>query len=179
MEGFRDLILAEGFRRLSVGEVAVRLRCSRSTLYAIAPTKEDLVVIAVRDYLTVATEDSIARAEATEGALEQIWEFMSAIGEWQRSGSVTFWQDVAASPRVRALVDADQGPANDYVRSCFERGVASGEFRPMHAGLAVRMTWALAAVTQDPELLGRLDVGMDEALEEFHRLMRWGLEKRD
>lgn len=41
LDGLEEIFREEGFRRLTIGELATRLRCSRSTLYAMAPTKEE------------------------------------------------------------------------------------------------------------------------------------------
>ena len=41
-----DLVVAEGFRHLTVDQVAARLNCSKRSLYALAASKEQLAVLA-------------------------------------------------------------------------------------------------------------------------------------
>ena len=43
-----DIVLTEGFADLQMSDLAARLSCSKSTLYAIAPSKEQLIVSIVR-----------------------------------------------------------------------------------------------------------------------------------
>jgi AcrR family transcriptional regulator len=38
-----EIVLAEGFLDLQMSDLAARLNCSNSTLYAIAPSKEQLL----------------------------------------------------------------------------------------------------------------------------------------
>ena len=37
-----EIFFEQGYRRITVGALAARLRCSRATLYALAPSKEEL-----------------------------------------------------------------------------------------------------------------------------------------
>ena len=51
-----DLFLVEGFARLTLDEVAARLGCSKRTLYALADSKEQLAVRAVRFFFKRSTD---------------------------------------------------------------------------------------------------------------------------
>lgn len=42
LDTLMELVLAEGIRNLTIGEIAARLRCSRRRLYEIAQTKEEI-----------------------------------------------------------------------------------------------------------------------------------------
>ena len=45
-----DYLLRHGFGRLTVEDLARELHCSKSTLYQLAPSKSELVVLAVRQF---------------------------------------------------------------------------------------------------------------------------------
>ena len=51
-----EMVLVEGFSRLTMDQVAARLNCSKRTLYALAASKEQLAVLAVRHFFRRATE---------------------------------------------------------------------------------------------------------------------------
>ncbi|MGN0066022.1 MAG: TetR/AcrR family transcriptional regulator, partial [Nocardioides sp.] len=55
VDGLVELFLAEGFLPFSLEDLAVRLKCSKSTLYSLAPSKEQLFVTVVRNYFRRAT----------------------------------------------------------------------------------------------------------------------------
>ena len=59
------LLLSEGFAHLTLDEIAARLRCSKSTLYTLAGSKEQLDKIA-KDY--AAYYSSYARQPCTSSA---------------------------------------------------------------------------------------------------------------
>lgn len=56
----QDLVLAEGFARLTVDDLAARLQCSKSTLYAVSSSKGYLVTKALRHFF----RDATSRIEA-------------------------------------------------------------------------------------------------------------------
>ena len=47
------LMAAEGFAGFTLDEIALRMHCSKTTLYALADTKQDLVVEVVKQYLSL------------------------------------------------------------------------------------------------------------------------------
>ena len=52
------LLLREGFADLTIEELASRLHCSKTTLYQLAPSKAELVTVAVRQFFRAATAGS-------------------------------------------------------------------------------------------------------------------------
>ncbi len=74
------LLLAEGFAHLTLDDIAARLRCSKSTLYTLAASKEQLVQVATVHFFRSATEFVEARVAATTGARDRIAAYLSAVG---------------------------------------------------------------------------------------------------
>ena len=73
-----EMVSSEGFGDLGVGSIARRLRCSRSTPYAIAPSKEQLFVVLV--------DRVVCRIEsAAVAASEREREPAARLAEFQRS----------------------------------------------------------------------------------------------
>ncbi|HEY0775855.1 MAG TPA: helix-turn-helix domain-containing protein, partial [Nocardioidaceae bacterium] len=57
------LMAAEGFSQFTLDDLAERLRCSKTTLYALAPTKQELVVEVVKQYFRAAVPTVEARVD--------------------------------------------------------------------------------------------------------------------
>ena len=51
-----DLMAAEGFARFTLDDLALRMRCSKTTLYALADSKQGLVVEVVKQYFRTAAD---------------------------------------------------------------------------------------------------------------------------
>ena len=63
---------AEGFTRLTMDQVAATLNCSKRTLYALAASKEQLAVLAVRHFFKRSTEQVEAAITATRNPARRV-----------------------------------------------------------------------------------------------------------
>src|ERR1700683_4953869 len=81
------LFLAEGFRPFTLAELAERLHCSKTTLYALGHSKEQVTVNTVVRFFQVATSSvESATAEQTEPAA-RIVAYLRAVADALRSAS--------------------------------------------------------------------------------------------
>ena len=76
-----DLFLAEGFARLTLDEVAARLGCSKRTLYALADSKEQLAVRAVRFFFKRSTDQVESAIARTRSPASKVTRYLEAVAE--------------------------------------------------------------------------------------------------
>lgn len=126
------LFLEEGFRDLTIDAVAARLRCSKTTLYVLAGTRDELVRAVVVHFFRGATERVEARVAAA--GEQRIVAYLDAVAEELESASAAFFDDVAASPAARGIYERNTRAAAGRVAELVAEGVASGAFRPVHVG---------------------------------------------
>jgi len=93
LDQIQGIFLAEGFLQSRVGVLADRLHCSRSTLYKLAPSKEDLFVLIVDRYADAAVHEAMREAEAQCSPIEKVAVLLETVANWQRMGSAAFWTD--------------------------------------------------------------------------------------
>jgi AcrR family transcriptional regulator len=74
-----DLVLAEGFRHLTVDDIAGRLACSKRTLYALADSKEQLATLAVRQFFRRSTEQVEAAIARTRSPARRVARYLEAV----------------------------------------------------------------------------------------------------
>ena len=116
-----DLILVEGFAHLTLDEIATRLRCSKSTLYTLAGSKEQLVRAATVHFFRRATESSSPRIADDRRARERITAYLSARGHPSAAASDRFMTDLDAFAPAREVYERNTasppaGPAVDRRR---------------------------------------------------------------
>lgn len=90
-----SLFLEQGFSRFTLDDLAAELRCSKTTLYALAPSKEQLAVEVVKHYFKNATaqvESAVARQTRHD---RRIAAYLNAVADALRPASRTFLDDVA------------------------------------------------------------------------------------
>jgi AcrR family transcriptional regulator len=130
-----DLFLAEGFRGFGIGDLAARLRCSRSTLYLVAPSKEQVVLAAVRAFFRRAAEriEAVVAAEPDPGA--RLHTYLSAVAAELAPASAAFHADLAAHPPAAEVYADNTRRAARRVQQLVTLGVESGRMRPVDAAL--------------------------------------------
>lgn len=170
LDRLRDLFLAEGFAHFTLDDLAGRLHCSKSTLYTLAGSKEQLAVRVVAHYFKNATEDIERRTEAAEDAREKVRAYLDAAAEALQPASREFINDMGANLATRATYEANARAAADRLRGFISEGVRKGVFREVHAGFVGEMVGRTIAGIQRGEIgerTGLSDAAAFAALSQF------------
>lgn len=177
LDELETIILTEGFRDLTVGGLAERLRCSRRTLYELADSKESLVLLVIDRVLRRLARRAHDAAQKGTSHLERLRAFLiQGLTELHRA-TVSFAEDVANDPEVQALVNAHFRYATNLVAGMLSDGIEAGEFAPIHPRVAAEALDAGIARLQRPAVLRTADVTFAVALEEFLTLFIDGLRR--
>ena len=129
------LFLAEGFARFTLDDLAVRLRCSKSTLYALADSKEQLAVRVVRHFFRRATEEVEASTAGEADPARRVTAYLEAVARALTPASRAFRRDLEAFPPGRAVYEQNTAVAAERVGALIADGVTAGRFRAVHAAL--------------------------------------------
>jgi AcrR family transcriptional regulator len=170
LDRLRDLFLAEGFAHFTLDELAARLHCSKSTLYTLAGSKEQLAVRVVAHYFKSATGSIERRVEAAGDVREKVRIYLEAAAEALRPASREFIDDMAANLGTRATYEANAQAAADRIRGFIAEGVRQGVFREVHAGFVGEMVGRTIVDIQRGEIgerTGLSDAAAFAALSQF------------
>ena len=178
LDAFEALILAEGFRHLTVGEIAARLGCSRRTLYDLAPSKDDLVALAVERYLDGFLADCLTEIARHRSPARQLEASAALVTERFAALSPAFTADLVATPRLAALVTSFTNRFADGLEAVVDAGVRQGVFRRVHPRLVAEAILGLVDRLQDPAVLGELGLTYDEAARQVAGLFLDGIRAR-
>ena len=157
-----DVLLSEGFAHLTLDDIAARLHCSKSTLYALADSKEQLVRAATIHFFRRAAADVESRLDGVRGARDRITSYLSAVGKALAPVSRQFMNDLGAFAPARQVYEDNTRIAADRVHDLIADGVASGEFRQVNAAFAADMIATMMVRIQQGGL--RATVGVDDAV---------------
>ncbi len=156
-----ELFLREGFAHLTLDDIAARLRCSKSTLYTLAESKEHLVRAVTVHFFRGATEDVERRLEAAEGARFRITTYLLAVGRALDSASMQFMADLDGFTPAREVYQTNTRIAAQRVQQLIAEGVAAGEFRDVHAAFAGELAATMMERIQQGKV--RAGTGLDDA----------------
>ena len=177
LDAFEALILAEGFRHLTVGGLATRLGCSRRTLYELAPSKDELVAVTVDRYLDRLLADAFATVARHRSPTRQLEAAAELIARHLAPLAPPVTADVAASPRIAASISEFAARFADGLADVIAAGIEQGQFRRVHPHLVAEAILGLVDRLLDPAVLARLDLTYDEAARQITRLFLDGIRR--
>ncbi|SDD28744.1 TetR/AcrR family transcriptional regulator [Actinokineospora iranica] len=175
LEELLAVFLAEGFAETTLDDFAARLHCSKSTLYALAPSKEQLARKVVGHFFRVATERVEKRVAGAADAAERITRYLSGAAEELGVASAKFVADVSEFPATREVYRRNAEAAAARIGAFIREGVADGVFREVHARLVAEMAGWLIEGIQAGVLGARAGVSDAEAFAGLADLILGGL----
>ena len=133
-----DLFVEKGFAATRAEEVARRAGVSKGTLFLYFPSKEELFKTVVRDSISGHFPEWNAEFEAFTGSTaEMLRQFMNLwwarVGATKASGITKLMMSEASNfPELAIFYQQEvMAPGQTLIRRILQRGVDSGEFRPM------------------------------------------------
>ena len=162
-----SLFLTQGFSRFTLDDLAAELRCSKTTLYALAPSKEQLAVEVVKHYFKNATAEVESAVSKQTRPDRRIAAYLNAVADALRPASRTFLDDVATFAPARSVYERNTRIAADRVRSLIEDGIASKAFRQLDIGFAAEMVAHTMQAIQRGDIARRTGLSDAEAYREL------------
>ena len=128
LDQLEQVMLDEGFVGMTVDDFAARLRCSKSTLYRLAPSKEQLVATVARHFFSRAAKRIEAAVATTPTPPKKLEAYLSSVGTEMARGTATFHEQMASQPATAALYRTQSQIAAERVRELIHNGVEAGYF---------------------------------------------------
>ncbi|TFV85722.1 TetR/AcrR family transcriptional regulator [Blastococcus sp. CT_GayMR16] len=135
LDHLEELFLAEGFARFTLEDLAVRLHCSKSTLYALAGSKEQLAQRVIKHFFRKATEAVEASTVTVQDPGLRVTAYLTAVAAALAPAGPAFHRDLDAFGPGREIYERNTGLAAERVRQLISDGVAEGRFRDVHPAL--------------------------------------------
>lgn len=175
LEELVELFLAEGFAHLSVADLATRLSCSKSTLYLVAASKEQIVVTAVRHYFRRAADRVEARVAGCDDPAARLTAYLTAVSDELRPASVAFRRDLAGYPPAAVVYRDNTTFAARRVQQLVADGVAAGALRTVDAAFAGAAVRHVMTAIQSGDVTAETGLADAAAYEHLADLVTHGL----
>ena len=174
-DALTNLLLAEGIKSLTVGEIASRMRCSRRRLYDIAQTKEEIFCATVERFFHSVLDEGEALIRSEQNLTAAIAAYL---GVGVRAGSrisVQFLKDVEDSEPARTIFDNYQQARTMRLSQLIDEGVRQGVFVACHGLVVSELILGAALRLRRPAFLAQANLTIEEAFQEFYRILLGGL----
>ncbi len=158
IEELVELFLVDGFTRFRVEQFAAHLRCSKSTVYTIAPSKEQIVTTVVRAFFRRATERVEARMIDAGSPAQRIGNYLEAISAELQPASAAFFADVDTYAPALEIYRRNTEIAAERVRQLVAEGMGAVQLNAAFVG-------AVAGVTMEHIHRGHIEAltGLDDS----------------
>ncbi|ALJ21879.1 hypothetical protein AOA12_19045 [Microbacterium sp. No. 7] len=142
LDSLIELFLDDGFRRLSVDDMARWARCSKRTIYALGESKEQVVLAVVRGFFRRATGWIAQRLDAEADPTSQIGDYLRLISQALAPASPQFFADLDAFAPAREIYQENTRIAAERVQELArqavgERSRMDAEFIGVVAGIVM------------------------------------------
>ena len=169
------IVLEEGFGGFTVSDLAARLSCSKRTLYEIAPSKQELVLIVMDRWLGRIREMGRTGSDAHDDPVDRIDAYLRpGVTESRRAGRA-FLEDLQSCPPALALLEAHQRERADALKAILKDGIARGRFRKLHPQFVADIFLASVNRINEPAVLESAHLSFSEAFAEFFALIEHGI----
>lgn len=135
LDQLERLFLTEGFARFTLDDLALRLHCSKSTLYTLADSKEQLALRVIKHFFRKATDAVEAQTVSEQDHALRVTAYLSAVARALAPAGPQFHHDLDGFEPGRSVYEANTAMAADRVRELIADGVAQGRFRDVHPAL--------------------------------------------
>jgi AcrR family transcriptional regulator len=175
LDDLEAVFTSEGFRHLTIGDMAARTKSSRRTLYSVASTKEELVLVVVDRFFNHMGKDARQRADQVDDIKDKVEAYFSASVERNASVSAAFTEDIERYLPTKQLYDHHQAIAVDALEAMFRTAMDGGAMRSGSPALLAEIIDAVIKRLRDSETLARIGATRSEVLKTFGQLCREGL----
>ncbi|MCU1414188.1 MAG: TetR family transcriptional regulator [Microbacteriaceae bacterium] len=149
---FRRLValtLEYGFSRYTLEQAAAALRCSKTTIYALAGSREQLIRAVVVSFFRDAADNVEHRVAAETDPIRRVEVYLGAVSDALRPASAIFMDDVAAFAPAREIYQRNTAIATQRVSELISEGIESGAFKSVPiAYIAEVMTSVMVRIQQ-------------------------------
>ena len=166
-----DLVLAQGFSHLTMDDFAAQLNCSKRTLYALAASKEQIAVLAVRQFFKRATEQVETAIARTRAPANRVTRYLEAVATELRPASRAFRDDLANFRPATEIYEQNTLTAARRVRELIDEGTKAGAFRRVHAAFVGEVVTATMRRITSGEIAAATGLSDAEAYSELAQLV--------
>jgi len=169
----------DGFADLTMAEIAAWAGCSLRTLYGVAPSRDELVLVVVDRNLWRVGRAAREAIEPGMRPLEALRAYLRAATVAVSRTTTAFAHDLARVPAARQLGDAHSEYLVAVTRQLLDLAVEEGQIADVDTGALARVMAGLGGDLARPEVIGTLRTSPKDAADAVLDILLRGLPAPD
>ncbi len=177
LDELEHLVAAEELADLPMAEIAAQVNCSLRTLYGIAPSKDELVLMVVDRRLHRIGRAAIGALDASMSPLDALRAYLHAAHEAVQPEALAFSRHFAAFPGAKRMLDAHEDYVIAVTQSLLDRAGAEGDVAPVDTAAVAHVLGGLGREFARPELAETIAGSARETADALVEVVLRGLER--
>ena len=165
----------KGFAHLTMAEIAKSLNCSLRTLYSLAPSKEQLVLIVIERNLWARGRTAMSAISPNMQPLKAIRTYLQAANVVAAKTTEAFAQDLQKIPAAQKLIEDHNSYLIAITHRLLDIAVEKGEIGNVDTAAIARLMAGIGRDFSRPEVIGSLRSSHKAAADEALDLILVGL----
>ena len=165
LEQLETLFLDSGFSSLTIADLAAGVGCSRRTLYEIAPSRDQLVLVVLDRFLHKKGRSALDAIDATESFDRQIRAYLGGGVEFVWAAPLA--DDLADDAPARRLVDRHYRFVMTVIERLVSLGIDAGEFRPVNPAIVAAAITGASLFIDEPDMTERLGLARTDTIDQI------------
>jgi AcrR family transcriptional regulator len=170
-----ELFAQEGFLHFSTDELARRLRCSKRTIYAVAPGREKFFEAVLVQKIRRDEETTIATIRHARSVSAAVQGCIQANVDQAKGVSALWLRDMMLFPAGRRAVDQWRANIADELEQLIERGISEGLFRRIDPRVAAEALLTSVLRMCEPDFSANSRTTTAEAVRQVYEIFWAGL----
>lgn len=173
LDHLEDVFMTNGFASFTIAELAGEVGCSRRTLYELAPSKEQLVLIVLDRRLHRMGRAALGSIVPCSPLLEQVRQYIEGGFEYQMFAPLL--DDLTDDAPARRLVDRHYRFVMTVVQRLVALGIERGEFADVDPAVVGAVVTGSSLYMMQPEIASDTGLTVAELVSGMLELVLGGL----
>jgi AcrR family transcriptional regulator len=175
LEEAQELFAQEGFLHFSTDDLARRLRCSKRTIYAVAPTREKFLEAVITQRVNKARDATLAAIRSAPSVQAAVQGCIRISVEQAQSVSPIWLRDVRALPAGRRALEKWRADIASGLEHLIESGIKEGLFRQIDPRVAAEALLTSVLRMCEPDFTANSRTTIVEAVLQVYEIFWSGL----
>ena len=171
-----EKLIQKGVPDLTMSEIASRLKVSLRTLYELAPSKDQLLLIAVDRILFRIGGEAKKAIKNINSPLEQLKVYVNETGKAMDPACLAFTRDFGELKGARVLVDSHENYVVSMTKKLLERSIQKKLIKPIDISAFAMILSGLGREIYTNNLKSSLVKSPEEIYHEISEIIFLGLE---
>ena len=165
LDELESVFLRTGFASSTIGELAAAAGCSRRTLYEIAGSKDQLVLVVLDRFMHKKGRAALEAIDPNDPLVDQLRHYI--VGGLEFHLERTLFEDLSDDTPARRLVDRHFRFVMTVIQRLVTIGIERGEFRTVNPSIVAATVAGTAQFVSQPEIVDDIGLPLPRAIDEI------------